>query len=640
MNIIDLPGIYSLSPYSPEEVVARNYIVDERPDLIINIVDATNLERNLYLTTQIIEMDCPVVVALNMIDALNREGTAVNPDFLAKMLGVPVISISALRAFNIKELMDEAYEEARKKRSGVSVLSASSFGREFDRIVEVLSSRDKRHAVFHAVKLLEGDSLERDELPNTTPLVEKIKSGIALDPALSGDFEAAVADARYKYITALCERAVKKSRAHTGPGRSERIDRVMTHRVLGIPIFFLIMFLLFHLTFGKDLFGLGALFGIAPIPSPGVWLQELAGNLVEWLSGAVRTSLAAAGASEWAYGLVTDGVMAGVGAVLSFIPQIMMLFLFLTLLEDSGYMARAAFLMDRPLRRFGLSGKAFLPLLMGFGCSVPAMMGTRVLDNDRERRMTVMLMPFFSCGAKMPIWAMFASALFASNADLMVFSIYFIGIFTAIIAAIVLKKTVFKGQDSVFLMELPSYRMPKGKNVMLNLWEKAKGYLARATTVIAGATVVIWFLGNFSFSLEMVEANGSASILGAIGGLISPLFVPLGFAGGDGWKAVVAILTGLIAKEMVVSSMSVLYNAGSGGATLTQAIAGAFSPLAALSFMAFNLLCVPCIAAVAAMRAEMRDKHRFWGTLGFWIGTAWIVSFLIFSVGSLFGWGV
>ncbi len=643
ITIIDLPGIYSLSPYSPEEVIARNYIIDEHPDLIINIVDATNIERNLYLTTQLLEMDCPVVVALNMIDVVNREGVRIDTELLAQRLNAPVIPISALRADNIKGLMDQAYERAHSKRAAESVLSHSTLGEGFDKIAALLAGHDKRHPVFHAVKLLEGDPLERDELPNTTALVEEIKASMRLDSALQGDFEAAVADARYRFITALCAEAVVKTKPD-GPTTSDKIDKVLTSRAFGIPIFVAVMFLVFHFTFGEDLLALGAIFGVEAIPSPGVWLQGLAGSLMDWLGTTFGALMTSAGAAEWAIGLVTDGLIAGVGSVLSFVPQIMMLFLFLTLLEDSGYMSRAAFLMDRLLRRFGLSGKAFLPLLMGFGCSVPAMMGTRVLDNDRERRLTIMLMPFFSCGAKMPIWAMFSAAIFPDNADLVVFGVYFLGILTSVGAALILKSTVFKGEASPFIMELPAYRLPKASNFLLNLWEKLKGYIVRAATVIAAATVVIWFLANFSFSFDMVEANGAGSILGVLGNFIRPIFIPLGFASGDtGWRAVVAILTGLIAKEMVVSTMGVLYTPGAGdalesetaGAALTAALAGIFSPLAALSFMAFNLLSVPCMAAVAAMRAEMREKKWFWGTIAFWISTAWIVSFLIYNIGDL-----
>ncbi len=643
ITIIDLPGIYSLSPYSPEEVIARNHIIDEHPDLIINIVDATNIERNLYLTTQLLEMDCPVVVALNMIDVVNREGVRIDIDLLASRLDAPVIPISALRADNIKGLMDKAYECAKNKRAAASVLSHSYLGEGFDKIAALLAGNDKRHPVFHAVKLLEGDPLERDELPNTTALVEGIKASMKLDPALKGDFEAAVADARYRFITALCAEAVIKTKPD-GLTVSDRIDKVLTSRAFGIPIFVAVMFLIFHLTFGEDLLALGAIFGIEPVPSPGVWLQGLAGGFMDWLSAASGALLSSAGAAAWVSGLVVDGLIAGVGSVLSFVPQIMMLFLFLTLLEDSGYMSRAAFLMDRLLRRFGLSGKAFLPLLMGFGCSVPAMMGTRVLDNDRERRLTVMLMPFFSCGAKMPIWAMFAAAIFSENADLMVFGVYFIGIATSVVAALILKSTVFKGESSPFIMELPAYRLPKATNFLLNLWEKLKGYIVRAATVIAAATVVIWALANLSFSFELVEASGASSILGTLGNFIRPLFVPLGFASGEaGWRAVVAILTGLIAKEMVVSTMGVLYTPGAGdalenetaGAALAAALAGVFSPAAALSFMAFNLLSVPCMAAVAAMRAEMRKKKWFWGTIAFWLLTAWIVSFLIYNIAGI-----
>ena len=383
--------------------------------------------------------------------------------------------------------------------------------------------------------------------------------------------------------------------------------------------------------------------------SPGVWLQGAVGQLFGFIISGTGDILANMGASDWVSGLVVNGILTGLDAVLSFLPQILMLFLFLSIMEDSGYMARAAFLMDRVLRRFGLSGKAFMPLLMCFGCSVPAMMATRTLEDPKERRLTVMLAPFLSCGAKLPIWAMFSASVFPGSADFVVFGIYLLGIITAIIAAIILKKTVFKGEIAPFIMELPAYHLPQFKNVMLHLLDKLKGFVLRATTIIAGAVVVIWFLSNFNFSLEMVQANSADSILGMAGNFIRPLFIPLGFASGDlGWKAVVATISGLIAKEMVVSTMGVLYNPDVQGDALEDqgasdalsvTIASTFSPAAALAFMAFNLLSVPCMAAVAAAHGELGSRKWTFLTIGFWIGTAWIISYLIFNVATLLGFG-
>ncbi len=641
VSIIDLPGIYSLSPYTPEEVVARNYVVDENPDLIINIIDGTNLERNLYLTTQLLETDRPILLALNMIDLVRRDGTKIDAEALANKLGVAVFPISALTGDGIPEMMKAAYELAQKPRQGVSVLTGASIGEGLVKIEAMLRANSIEHPVFHAVKVMEGDKLEIAHLsPDIKEKIEQVKTSVPLREELEGDFEAAIADARYSYITDSLKDILVRNKNSMDLTASDKIDKILTDKWLGIPIFLLFMYLVFHLTFSESIFGI-------EIPSPGVWLQGLTEDLVGAVSDAVSGFLEANGAAEWTKGLVIDGVIGGVGAVISFLPQILMLFLFLSIMEDSGYMARAAFLMDRLLRRFGLSGKAFMPLLMGFGCSVPAMMGTRTLVSEQERRLTVMLMPFFSCGAKLPIWAMFSAAIFPHNSDMVVFFIYVIGIVTAAIAAIILQKTLLKGEAAPFIMELPPYHTPQLKNLMLHLWEKLKGFVIRATTIIAGSTVVIWLLSNFDFAFEMVEQNSAESILAVLGAMITPLFTPLGFANGEfAWKAVVAILTGLLAKEMVVSTMGVLYNPDvegdaledeEAGTALAATLATVFTPLAAISFMVFNLLSVPCMAAVASASGEMRSLKWMFTTICFWMGTAWIVSFLIYNGGALLG---
>lgn len=646
-EIIDLPGIYSLSPYSPEEVIASNYILNENPDLIINIVDATNLERNIYLTTQLLESDCPIVVALNMTDVARRDGIKIDVRRLEEELGVSVVEICALKKSGIEKLMDTAAKEAKKPRSGKSVLEESEISCCFEKICGF--AKDARHAKFRAVKALEGDAKNSGLSQDALLGIEKIKNEISLPSEFDSDFEAAVANWRYSYISKKISPCIKRKSASEALTISDKIDRVLTGKVLGLPIFFALMFFVFHLTFSEDLFFLASL-GILeePLMSPGVYLLGLTEVFTEWLTGIVSSGLDAVKAAEWVKGMMCDGLLAGVGAVLSFMPQIMMLFVFLYILEDTGYMARAAFLMDRFLRRFGLSGKAFLPLLMCFGCLVPAIMGSRTLENDKERKLMIMLAPFFSCGAKLPIWSMFAMAIFPSNADIAIFSIYMIGIITAIIAAIILKKTVFKGDASVFIMELPPYHLPLIKNIALNVWEKLKIYIARAATIIAAATVVIWFLSSFSFGFSMVETNSNESILGVLGSFLQPLFIPLGFANGDiGWKAVVAILTGLIAKEMVVSTMGVLYNPNVEGdaleddaasSALAATIVATFSPAAAVAFMAFNLLSVPCMAAVATANAEFKSAKWTWATIAFWIATAWVVSFVIYQIGSLLGY--
>lgn len=642
VGIIDLPGIYSLSPYTPEEIIARNFIINDTPDLIINIIDATNLERNLYLTTQILEIDCPVVIALNMMDIVEKQGDTIDIDGLSSILGVPVVPISALTGKGVDKLMEVAIKTASKKRDGKSILMNSPIKDAIVQVQTLLEEHNIPHVVFNAVKLLEADSISlenpllSDHKDELKAVLDKIEEN-----DIYNDVEAIVADLRYKFITEYCSPRIKRKRDVTELSTSDKFDKVLTNKFLGIPIFLVFMFLVFHFTFSESLFG------IEGLPSPGVFLQGLAESGVGIFSDFVAGLLETAGASDWVFGFVIDGIIGGVGAVLSFVPQILCLFLFLSILEDSGYMARAAFIMDQIFRHFGLSGRSFLPLLMGFGCSVPAIMGARTLENDRDRKITMLIVPFFSCGAKLPIYAMFTAALFKENSDLVVFGMYLIGIVTAVICAIILKKVVFKDENAPFIMELPQYHCPRAKSLILLLWEKLKGYLFRAGTVILASTIVIWFLSNFSFRLEMVGSGSAESILGVFGNILVPLFKPLGFVNGnDGWKAVVAILTGLIAKEAVVSTMGVLYNPSIGGDALEddiarQALLGiiavSFTPASAIAFMAFNLLSVPCIAAVSAARAELNSKKWTAFAILFWICTAWIVSFLIYNIGTLLG---
>ncbi len=647
VKIIDLPGIYSLSPYTPEEIVSRNYLVEETPDVIINVIDATNLERNLYLTTQILEMDCQVVVALNMMDSVEKLEMKIDPAYLEKKLGVPVVPISALRSHGVKELMERVVQVAGQKRSGQSVLQDSYLGSVVEQTISEIKQANEPHPVFAASKLLEGDELAIGASKLASKVAE-IKESIPCHELLGNDFEAIIADLRYQFITKDINKVITQKQ-NDSLKSSDKADRILTHKWFGLPIFFAFMFGVFHFTFSGDFLFLSKL-GLDPVESPGVFLQTKLGEFSAFIIDKISAGLESLGVAEWVHGLLVDGVLAGLDAVLSFLPQILMLFLFLSIMEDSGYMARAAFLMDRVLRRFGLSGKAFMPLLMGFGCSVPAMMATRTLESEKERRLTIMLMPFFSCGAKLPVWAMFSAAIFPDNADFVVFAIYMLGIATAIIAAIILKKFFFKGEVTPFILELPAYHLPRIKNLILHLWDKLKGFLIRASTIIAGATVVIWVLANFSFGFEMVEANSADSMIGVMGDFLKPIFIPLGFASGeDGWKAVVAALTGLLAKEMVVSTMGILYNPGIDGDALEDdgaadalivTIAAAFSPLAAVSYMAFNLLSVPCMAAVATANSELRSRKWTWITIAFWLGTAWVVAFLIYQIGSLLGIGV
>ncbi len=654
VHIVDLPGIYSLSPYTPEEVVSRNYILEEHPDVIINIVDATNLERNLYLTTQLIETDIPVVIALNMMDVVEKNGDKIDKKALESLMGVPVVEISALKNKNLAALMKTAYETAGKGKGGRSVIEQSGvLGGIYKEIVGLYGDAGCGDKVFHAVKMLEADELETAKFPEIAKKAAGLKSKINAK-AFDDDFEAMVADARYRFLTQHISSVISRA-AREENTRSDRADRVLTHRIWGIPLFLLIIFAVFHITFAEDFLFLNGLFGVSvtdpgwinffsgmgyegmleeaaggvvsmAVPSVGVWLQSwmgwLTGSIIDVVSGWMSASPA------WLSGLVCDGLLSGLDAIFSFLPQILLLFLFLSILEDSGYMARVAFIMDRAFRKFGLSGKAFMPLLMCFGCGVPGVMATKTLENEKERRMTMMIAPFFSCGAKLPIWLAFAGVLFAGQyGDLVVFSVYLIGIVVAIVAAIILRFTVFKGETPPFIMELPSYHLPQFKNLMAHLWEKLKHFIIKAGTIIAASIVVIWFLSNFDFAFwnGMVD-NIEYSMLGRIGNVIKYLFYPLGFAmGADGWKFVVASLTGLLAKEEVVATLEVL----SGGLGL-EALLGGMTVASAYSFMLFNLLAVPCMAMVAAVYGEMGSGKRTWGAIGFWLLTAYVVSMVTY----------
>lgn len=636
IEIVDLPGIYSLSPYTDEETVARNYVLEENPNIIINIVDVNNLERNLYLTTQLLEMDCPVIVALNMMDVLESSGATIDIKSLEKELGVPVVAISALKSSGIDELMKEAVKTSKSGQVPTSIFSNSSIEKEFNQILELVSTRTESDIMFYGTKLLEEDILTEEKFPSLVDKVNEIKSNIRLDKTFNNNFETFVANERYSYIEKHFSKTIDYSKAvdENGLTTSDKIDEVLTHKFFGIPIFLGLMFLVFHLTFGEKLFYISE-----HVPSPGVWLQGLTETFIEFISGNVGNLLTKLDASDWISGLIIDGIISGVGSVLSFLPQVMLLFLFLSLMEDSGYMARVAFIMDRFLRKFGMSGKAFVPLLMGFGCSVPAIMGTRTLESKSEKRMAILLMPFFSCGAKLPIWAMFAAAFSPKNPDILITGIYVLGIVVAVIASLVLKKTAFKDDVGHFIIELPTYHMPTFRNTAMYLYEKTKGFLFRVSTIITASVIVIWFLSNFSFSLEMVESNGADSILGVLGNFLRPIFLPLGFASGsDGWKVIVAILTGLVAKEMVVSTLGVLYNPSVSGDALESSkaqtaliatLTSTFSLPAALSFITFNLLSVPCMAAVAAAKAELNSRKWIGIAIGFWISTAWIASFAV-----------
>ncbi len=675
--ILDLPGIYSLSPYSQEEIIARNAILNDKPDCIINVVDATNLERNLYLTTQLLEIDVPVVVALNMIDAVNRSGDVLDPATLEAKLGVPVVAISALKESHIDQLINRAIETSSTPRGASSVLFDSRLNETLSIFLSELEKRKIQYPLFHAVKLIEGDEIETKYHPE---LAQKLKAHKAslVDDLFGNDFEAIIADERYQYISKhLTPAKIKKNKTDIKIGRvqltgSDRADRVLTHKWVGIPIFLVILFLMFHLTFSEDLFYLNALglfgpaglvsfsghpifeglFANGGIHSPGVVLFNLMNIGTSEVSGLVAGWLSSA--PEWVSGFINDGVLGGVFAILSFLPQILMLFLFFSILEDTGYMARIAFILDQLFRKFGLSGRAFIPMIMGFGCSVPATINTRTLANEQERIATIRVIPFFSCGAKLPILTAVSGAIVMQfgvrNADLITYSMYLLGIVTAIVAVLIMRHTTLKGETAPFIMELPSYRLPNPKSLLIHLWDKLKHFIAKAFTIILASTIVVWFVSHFSWSWQFLEdARMNESILAGLGQILVPLFTPLGFGsqltGSFAWVFVVASITGLIAKENVIATFGTI--AASIGLMIPQApegvgevasliIATGVTLPALISFIAFNMTTIPCFATIATAKAELPKGQLKW-TLLFWIGTSYAIGTAIYLIGT-FWW--
>lgn len=684
VQIVDLPGIYSLSPYTPEEVVSRNFILEEKPACIINIVDATNLERNLYLTTQLMEIDVPMVVALNMMDEVEKSGDAIDAQLLERKIGIPVVAISALKGTGIKELMDRAISVSGKPREGVTVLKDSPIAHLVRDVSIALRAQGVEAPLFHAVKLSEMDEIETNMHPELVKMVEEFKATFK-DDTFGDDLEAVVADARYKYISANYSSAYQKKHGHGERlTKSDRADKILTHRVWGIPIFIVILFAIFHLTFSEDLFYISAIAGGLPtledlgmdtgngavtllacfydgaVFSPGVILTNLLNWVLDWIN--VLAEMACAGAPAWVGSFVVDGVLGGVFAVLGFIPQILTLFLFFSILEDSGYMARIAFILDRIFRRFGLSGRAFMPMVMGFGCSLPAMINTRTLADEKERTSTVRVIPFFSCGAKLPILTAVAGAIVAAygvgNADVITMCMYLLGICTAIVTVILMRSTTMRGEVPPFIMELPAYHLPRFSSLMIHLWDKTKHYVKKAFTIILASTIVIWFFSSFSWNWEFlietrlvgeeeVTANFrmDESILGGIGMLIQPLFTPLGFGsqiGANGWVFAVAAITGLVAKENVIATFGTLASTIAGGYIATADGIGEVGAMiqntnigipALIAFIAFNMLTIPCFAACATAKAEL-PKGKFRWTLLFWLATSYIVSMMIYLIGS------
>lgn len=620
-SVVDLPGIYSLSPYTSEEVLTRDFALLEKPDGIINIVDATNIERNLYLTLQLTELEIPMIVALNMMDEVTANGTYINIRKLSEQLGVPVVPISAAKNDGIDELTRLAMQVVREKRKPQKI-DFCEIG-DLHKAIHAVEHIVEDHAIekgiptrFAATKLVEGDAPMQAALAlheNEIELIEILAKD--LEKNLGTYRDAALADMRYDFIDGVCGETVKKQREQTKEqARSVKIDAVLTHKYLAIPIFLCIMFLVFYITFG-------------PIGSA----------LSDWMSMGVDAGIAALGAlltrwgvSEWLISLVIDGACAGVGSVLSFLPTILVLFFCLSVLEDTGYMARVAFVMDKLLRKIGLSGRSFVPMLLGFGCSVPAIMATRTLASERDRKMSILLVPFMSCSAKMPIYAVFTAAFFPEHGAFVMLALYLTGILMGICSALLLKNTIFKGKPNPFVMELPAYRLPSGKSVILHMWEKAKDFLVRAFTIIFIGTILLWILQSLDFGFHMVE-DGADSILAQIGKWVAPIFAPLGFGR---WEAVAALVTGLAAKEAVVSTFAVV--TGAEAANLSAALAVLFTPLQAVSFLVFTLLYMPCVAAMAAVRRELGSLRHAVLAMAYQTAFAWVIAFLVYSFGLLF----
>lgn len=617
--IVDLPGIYSLSPYSSEEIITRDFIMLNRPDGIINIVDATNIERNLYLSLQLIELKIPMVIALNMMDEVRSSGGTIKILEMQEELGVPVVPISASKNEGIDELIHVAIKTAESKIlpkrqdfcSGAVHRTIHAVAHLIEDHAELINVSSK----FAATKIVEGDQPLMDALKLSDAEKASIDESIKeMENALGTDRKAAIADMRYAFIDKLCSNTVIKPKINRQHLRSIKIDNILTHKYLSMPIFLAIMGLIFWLTFGVV----------------GSFLSDFLGNAIDLVSEGVRNALTSGGFNPIMISLVTDGILAGVGSVLSFIPTIVVLFFFLSLLEDSGYMARVAFIMDKLLRRIGLSGRSFVPMLLGFGCSVPAIMATRTLPSDRDRKMTILLTPFMSCNAKLPIYGMFTMAFFPKHRALVMISLYVLGMLLGIISALIMNKMIFRGNPVPFIMELPNYRMPGAKSVALLLWDKAKDFIARAFTIIFVASLIIWLLQTFDMQFNIV-ADSSVSMLAGIGRLIAPLLAPIGFSD---WRASTSLITGFVAKEAVISSLAVL--TGAGVAELPQALAQIFSPLTAISFLVFTLIYSPCIAAIAAVKREMGSAKAAVGVVLYQTSTAWAVAFIVFRIGSLF----
>ena len=631
VTIMDLPGIYSLSPYTLEEVVARNYLINERPDAIINIVDGTNIERNLYLSTQIMELGIPVVMAVNMMDLVEKAGDKIHTDKLSKLLGCEVVEISALKGTGIQKAAEKAISLAERKNEVTPVHEFDSKVEDAITAVGTMLGTDIPEAQkrFFAIKLLEKDDKIKEQMKSVPDVSAEIKT---LEDAFDDDTESIITNERYVYISSIIGKCVTKGQKG-GMTVSDKIDRIVTNRWLALPIFAVVMFIVYYVS----------------IKTVGGFLTDWTNDVLfgDIIPPAIEKALVAVNCADWLQGLILDGIVAGVGAVLGFVPQMLVLFIFLAFLEGCGYMARVAFIMDRIFRKFGLSGKSFIPMLIGSGCGVPGIMASRTIESDRDRKMTIMTTTFVPCGAKLPIIALIAGAFF-DNAGWVAWSAYFVGVAAIICSGIILKKTkMFSGEPAPFVMELPAYHMPTVGNVLRSMWERGWSFIKKAGTIILLSTIVLWFLMSFGWvdgKFGMLEAEQlNDSILASIGGVIAPLFAPLGWTqAGEGWKMAVAAVTGLIAKENVVATFGMLFGfaeVAEDGAEIWGNLAQVMTPIAAYGFLVFNLLCAPCFAAMGAIKREMNNAKWFWFAIGYQCCLAYIVSLCIYQFGILFTGG-
>ncbi|MCM1146046.1 MAG: ferrous iron transport protein B [Lachnoclostridium sp.] len=624
--VMDLPGIYSLSPYTLEEVVARNYLLTERPDVILNLVDGTNLERNLYLSTQLLELGIPVVMAVNMMDIVAKNGDKIHTDKLAKKLGCEVVEISALKGTGIQEAANKAIAAAKGKAKAVH-----SFAEEVESVIKSVADNKlganvpEEQKRFFAIKLLEKDDKIAEQLKSVPDVSDEIKT---LETKYDDDTESIITNERYVYISSIIDECCTKNKKGQMT-TSDKIDRIVTNRILALPIFAVVMIIVYYVS----------------VTTVGTIVTDWTNDVLfgDIIPPAIESLLTSIGCADWLMGLILDGIVAGVGAVLGFVPQMLVLFLFLAFLEGCGYMARIAFIMDRIFRKFGLSGKSFIPIMIGTGCGVPGVMASRTIESERDRRMTIMTTTFIPCGAKLPIIALIAGALF-DGAWWVAPSAYFVGIAAIICSGIILKKTkMFAGDPAPFVMELPAYHLPTVGSVLRSMWERGWSFIKKAGTIILLSTIVLWFLMSFGWvdgSFGMLEAEElDSSILARIGSIVAPLFAPLGW--GD-WKMAVAAVTGLIAKENVVGTFGMLFGfaeVAEDGAEIWGELAGSMTAIAAYSFLVFNLLCAPCFAAMGAIKREMNNTKWFWIAIGYQCGLAYLVSLCVYQIGNIFATG-